>query len=72
MRIHLSDISSSEGKCIQQSVPFEMDRISFQAGTYPHQGNFSSPHILFTSVYEFLYHFNENLALSSYKLWKYN
>ena len=35
MRIHLSDISSSEGKCIQQSVPFEMDRISFQAGTYP-------------------------------------
>ena len=35
MRIHLSDLSSSEGKCIQQSVPFEMDRISFQAGTYP-------------------------------------
>ena len=35
MRIHLSDISSSEGKCIQQSVPFEMDQITFQTGTFP-------------------------------------
>ena len=35
MRIHLSDISSSEGKCIQHSVPFEMEHIAFQAGTFP-------------------------------------
>lgn len=35
MQIHLSDISSSEGKCVQKSVPFEMDTITFQLGTFP-------------------------------------
>lgn len=35
MQIHLSDISSSEGKCVQKSVPFEMDSITFQLGTFP-------------------------------------
>ena len=35
MQIHLSDISSSEGKCIQKCVPFEMDTITFQLGSFP-------------------------------------
>ncbi|MDC7287072.1 DUF177 domain-containing protein [Blautia schinkii] len=35
MQIHLSDISSSEGKCIQRTVEFEMDAITFQPGTFP-------------------------------------
>ena len=35
MQIHLSDISSSEGKCVHHSVPFEMDTITFQQGTFP-------------------------------------
>lgn len=35
MQIHLSDISSSEGKVIQMSIPFEMDTISFQQGSFP-------------------------------------
>ena len=35
MQIHLSDISSCEGKCVQKSVPFEMDSITFQLGTFP-------------------------------------
>lgn len=35
MQIHLSDISSSEGKRIQKTVPFEMDAITFQLGSFP-------------------------------------
>jgi uncharacterized protein len=35
MQIQLFDISSSEGKCVQMSVPFEMDNITFQLGTFP-------------------------------------
>ena len=35
MQIHLSDISSSEGKCIQITATFEMDAITFQLGTFP-------------------------------------
>lgn len=38
MQIHLSDISSCEGKCVQRTVPFEMDSITFQAGTFPVTG----------------------------------
>lgn len=35
MQIHLSDISSSEGKCIQLSVPLDMQSVTFQSGTFP-------------------------------------
>lgn len=35
MQIHLSDISSSEGKRIQRTAEFEMDAITFQSGTFP-------------------------------------
>ncbi len=35
MQIHLFDISSSEGKRVQMSVPFEMDAITFQLGSFP-------------------------------------
>ena len=35
MQIHLSDISSCEGKCVHYDVPFEMDSITFQQGTFP-------------------------------------
>lgn len=35
MQIHLSDISSSEGKRIQRTIEFEMDAITFQLGTFP-------------------------------------
>lgn len=35
MQIHLSDISSSEGKSQHYSVAFEMDTITFQQGTFP-------------------------------------
>lgn len=35
MQIHLSDISSSEGKSQHYSVTFEMDTITFQQGTFP-------------------------------------
>ena len=35
MQIHLSDISSSEGKVIQTQVAFEMDNITFQMGSFP-------------------------------------
>ena len=35
MQIHLSDISSSEGKRIQKTVEFGMDTITFQSGTFP-------------------------------------
>ena len=34
MQIHLSDISSSEGKSVHYSVAFEMDTITFQQGTF--------------------------------------
>ena len=34
MQIHLSDISSSEGKSQHYSVAFEMDTITFQQGTF--------------------------------------
>lgn len=35
MQIHLSEISSSEGKVVQTTVEFEMDTISFQQGSFP-------------------------------------
>ena len=35
MQIHLSDISSSEGKSEHYSVVFEMDTITFQQGSFP-------------------------------------
>ena len=35
MQIHLSDISSSEGKSQHYSVAIEMDTITFQQGTFP-------------------------------------
>ena len=35
MQIHLSDISSSEGKVIKTQVAFEMDNITFQMGKFP-------------------------------------
>lgn len=35
MQIHLSEISSSEGKCQQYAIPFEMDMIVFQQGSFP-------------------------------------
>lgn len=35
MQIHLSDISSSEGKCIHVTAEFEMDTITFQSGSFP-------------------------------------
>lgn len=35
MQIHLSDISSSEGKVIKTQVTFEMDNITFQMGSFP-------------------------------------
>ena len=35
MQIHLSYISSSEGKSQHYSVAFEMDTITFQQGTFP-------------------------------------
>ena len=35
MQIHLSDISSSEGKSVHYSASFEMDSITFQQGTFP-------------------------------------
>ena len=35
MQIHLSDISSSEGKSLHYSVAFEMEDITFQQGTFP-------------------------------------
>lgn len=35
MQIHLSDISSSEGKCVQTTAEFEMDTITFQPGSFP-------------------------------------
>ena len=35
MQIHLSDISSSEGKSVHYSAAFEMEDITFQQGTFP-------------------------------------
>ena len=35
MQIHLSDITFSEGKTIQEIVKLEMDRIVFQLGEFP-------------------------------------
>ena len=35
MQIHLSEISSIEGKVVQTTVEFEMDTISFQQGSFP-------------------------------------
>ena len=35
MQIHLSNISSSEGKRIQLSVPLDMQSVAFQFGTFP-------------------------------------
>ena len=35
MQIHLSDISSSEGKCVHITAEFEMDTITFQQGSFP-------------------------------------
>ena len=35
MQIHLSDLSSSEGKVIKTQVAFEMDNITFQMGSFP-------------------------------------
>ena len=35
MQIHLSDISSSEGMCIQKTIEFGMDTITFQSGSFP-------------------------------------
>ena len=35
MQIHLSDISSSEGMCIQKTAEFGMDTITFQSGSFP-------------------------------------
>jgi uncharacterized protein len=35
MQIHLSDISSSDNKSIELSVPIEMQSITFQSGTFP-------------------------------------
>ena len=35
MQIHLSDISSCEGKCVQVTAPLEMDCITFQMGSFP-------------------------------------
>lgn len=35
MQIHLSDVSSIEGKCVQKTVMFEMDTITFQLGSFP-------------------------------------
>lgn len=34
MQIHLSDISSCEGKCVQITAPLEMDSITFQLGDF--------------------------------------
>ena len=34
MQIHLSDISSCEGKCVQVTAPLEMDCITFQMGSF--------------------------------------
>ena len=35
MQIHLSDISSSEGMCIQKTIEFGMDTITFRSGSFP-------------------------------------
>ena len=35
MQIHLSDITFSEGKTIQETVKLEMDKIVFQLGEFP-------------------------------------
>lgn len=35
MQIHLSDISSCEGKCVQVTAPLEMDCITFQMRSFP-------------------------------------
>lgn len=35
MQIHLSDITSSEGKCVRISAEFEMEDITFQLGSFP-------------------------------------
>ena len=35
MQIHLSEISSCDGKCVQHSVVIEMDTITFQSGSFP-------------------------------------
>ncbi len=35
MQIHLLEISSSEGKSIQQTVPIELEKIEFQKGEFP-------------------------------------
>ena len=35
MQIHLSDISSSEGRRIQKTAEFEMDTITFKMGSFP-------------------------------------
>lgn len=35
MRIHLSDITDSEGKHIQLQLDLDLDKISFQMGDYP-------------------------------------
>mgnify|MGYP001042873895 FL=1 len=35
MQIHLSDISSSEGKCIHVLAELEMNTITFQQGSFP-------------------------------------
>ena len=35
MQIHLSDISSSEGKQMKVTAEFEMDAITFQSGDFP-------------------------------------
>ena len=35
MQIHLSDVSSIEGKCVHVTAEFEMDTITFQLGSFP-------------------------------------
>lgn len=35
MQIHLSDITASEGKCVQFSAELEMDTVTFQLGSFP-------------------------------------
>lgn len=35
MQIHLSDVTASEGKCVEFSAELEMDTITFQLGSFP-------------------------------------
>ena len=35
MQIHLSDVTSCEGKTIQVSTELEMETVSFQMGEFP-------------------------------------